>query len=220
VITDSAADGVDTGWKYVASRGVRMNQISIDDCHEGIHLLARPNTTVDQRFTDFDVDVGDATIHGCANWSVRAESLATQRATGFKLRNCTVESTSTTGGYGGVSMSSTQNTTLGTVAIRHAYPVLGFAAINTGYLVVDRLQLVVTYTDQLQSPPPPCVIFENADGTINAMDVRWLRAPAPWAPFRVTNGALVCGQNAAAAQVVIRTLTTDPPSMKALVSGC
>jgi hypothetical protein len=220
VITDSAAAGVDTGWKYVASREIRLNKVFIDDCHEGIHLLARPNAVVDQRFTDFDVDVSEATIHGCANWSVRAESLAPQRTTGLKLHRCTVESTSTAGGYGGVSLSNTQNTNLGTISIRHAYPVLGFAATNSGYLVVDDLQVVVTYADQLQSPPPPCVIFENADGTINAMEVRWLRAPGSWAPFRVTNGALVCGQNPAAAQVVIRTLTTDPPTMKAIVSGC
>jgi hypothetical protein len=219
VIADSAAPGVDAEWYYVASRGLRLEQLTVDNCETGIQLLARPNAA-DDRFTDFGLDVSTARIRGCTNWSVRAESLSPERATGFRLNTCSVETTSTTGGNGGVGLDNTQNMDLGTVSIRHAQPVIGFSAMKTGNFMVDHLEMRITDSEESEGTLPPCANIKDSDGAINELDVSWPHAPASWKPIRVTTGSDGCNEQSAASPVVIRSLTTEPSTTGSSISSC
>jgi hypothetical protein len=226
VIVDSAAViGPDTAWQYVASQGLRLSQIAVDHCDIGVQVLARPSATVDPRFTDFGVDITDATLRDCSNWSVRAESLTEQRMTGLRVDTCTVEATSVTGGNGGVGLGDTQGVHLGDISITHAQPVIAFSATGTGQLTVGRLQLTTTDPGQPEIVPLPCALFENSDGVLDEVDVRWPQAPATWTPIRVTtvrdpNDPAVCDDPSVPLPVAIRTLTVDPPFVLNRVADC
>ncbi|MDZ4266860.1 MAG: hypothetical protein U1D00_14400, partial [Mycobacterium sp.] len=143
VMVDSAEPGADVGWHYVASREVRLNEVVAANCHTGIHLLARPGTAGDRRFTDFDVAIKGARLDGCQNWSVRAESITERQVSGLRLQNCNISSVSTTGGNGGVGIGNARDISLADVSIRHAKPVPAFDTVNTGKLTVDRLSVRV-----------------------------------------------------------------------------
>jgi hypothetical protein len=201
VMIDSAAPGNDVGWHYVASRGVRVSGLAIDSCETGIHVLARPNDTLDPRFTGFDVAIAGAVIRDCANWAVRAESLSEQRATGFDLRSCTVEASSSTGGNGGVGLANTRYSRLNAVSIRHTDAVLVFAASRVGDLAVDRLAVTITDGDP-PDEPGPCTGFENCDGVVDDLRIAWDSAPAAWSPLRLADDVSGVGQ---AARLTIRT---------------
>ncbi|SBS77622.1 conserved exported hypothetical protein [uncultured Mycobacterium sp.] len=204
VMVDSAAPGNDVGWHYVASRGVRVSDLAIDSCETGIHVLARPSDDIDRRFTQFDVAIEGAAIRNCANWSVRAESLTDQRATGFGLRSCTVEASSATGGNGGVGLASTKHSRLNAISIRHSQAVLAFAANDAGDLAVDRL--AVTITDGSPADEPgPCTGFENCDGVVDDLSIAWDSAPATWSPVHLTDEAAGVGQSAHG-RLTIRTV--------------
>ena len=220
VIADSTAPEVESRWHYVASRGLRLDNLTVDNCLTGIQLLARPSNTVDPRFTDFELDVSDATIHGCTNWSVQAASLTTQRTSGFRLNTCNVEASSTTGGNGGVGLDNAQNMELGMVSIRHERPVIAFSANKAGSVLVDRLQVAITESEAIEGAVPPCADIKDSDGVINALDINWSHAPASWKPVRVTADDIGCGEQLAASRVTIRTLTVEPPSVEASVTSC
>jgi hypothetical protein len=220
VIADSAAPGLDSRWQYIASRGIRLDSLRVDDCETGVQLLARPNDTVDPRFTEFELEVSDATIRGCTNWAARAESLTTQRTSGFRLSSCSVEASSTTGGNGGVGLGNTQDVKMGLVTIRHARPVIAFAAKNAGNFLVDRLQVRITDSEQSEPTRPPCVSIQDSDGAINAMDVGWPQAPASWKPIQVTSDSVGCSEQSVASPVVVRELTVEPSSIGSSVSSC
>ncbi|AKK29103.1 hypothetical protein AB431_23230 [Mycobacterium sp. EPa45] len=193
VMIDSAAPGNDVGWHYVASRGVHMSDVAIDSCETGIHLLARPDDAVDPRFTHFDVAIEDAAIRDCKNWSLRAESLTDQRATGFDLRSCAVEASSSAGGNGGVGLANTSHSRLNALSIRHSRAVLAFAANDVGDLAVDRLAVTITDGDP-PDKPGPCTGFENCDGVVDGLRITWDSAPTAWAPVHLT-GASGVGQS-------------------------
>ncbi|QZT63668.1 glycosyl hydrolase family 28-related protein [Mycolicibacterium austroafricanum] len=141
VMVDSAAPGADAGWNYVASRGVRLDDVAASHCDMGIHLLARPGESGDRRFTDFDVAVSDVTLDECDNWSVRAESLTDRQIRGLQVANCRISSSSTTGGNGGLGIGSARDISLADVSIRHTKSVRAFDTVNTGGLKVDRLSV-------------------------------------------------------------------------------
>jgi Pectate lyase superfamily protein len=204
VMVDSAAPGNDVGWHYVASRGVRVSDLAIDSCETGIHVLARPNDNVDRRFTHFDVAIEGATIRNCANWSVRAESLTDQRATGFDLRSCTVEASSSMGGNGGVGLANTKHSRLDAVSIRHSKAVLAFSATDVADLAVDRLAVTITDGDP-PDEPGPCTGFENCDGVVDDMQIAWDSAPETWSPLHLADDAAGVGQSAHA-RLTIRTV--------------
>ncbi|MGB3352095.1 MAG: glycosyl hydrolase family 28-related protein [Mycobacterium sp.] len=161
VMVDSAEPGADVGWNYVASRGVRVGDLTATHCDTGFHLLARPGAAGDQRFTDFDVHVDGARVDDCSNWSVRAESLTERRVSGLRLQNCTVSASSTTGGNGGVGIGNAQGISLSALTIRHTESVVALHAVNAGPLAVDRLSVSVNGAEQPAASP--CVSLDGSE---------------------------------------------------------
>jgi hypothetical protein len=180
VLVDSAEPGTDVGWDYVASRAVRVDDVTGTNCDTGIHLLARPGVSGDKRFTEFDVRVDRAELNGCGNWSVLAESLTDHRATGLRMTNCAVSSTSTTGGNGGVGIVNADGITLQDVSIQHVEPVVVFSAANAGRLEVDGLTVTITRPDEPADLPPPLVSVDHSDGVVDDMALGWSAAPDSW----------------------------------------
>ncbi|BDX34284.1 hypothetical protein TUM20985_48310 [Mycobacterium antarcticum] len=206
VMADSAAPGTDVGWNYLASRGVRVEDLSATDCDTGIHLLARPGAVGDRQFTDFDVTIDEATLDDCSNWSVRAESLSDTTARGLRMGNCRISATSTTGGNGGVGLENTQQIALGDMSIRHANAVVAFRASNAEQLAVDRLEVTIGGSGPATGTPSPCVSLEDSDGTITAIDVYWPAAPPGWTAVR-QSAAGRCSVDPA----IVRALKVTPP---------
>ncbi len=192
VMVDSAEPGSDVGWDYVASRAVRLGTVAATNCDTGIHLLARPGASGDERFTGFDVVIDEARLDGCDNWSVRAESLTPRRASGLRISRCHITATSTSGGNGGVGIANADNVTLGDLSIRHTQPVVSFTAVDAGRLAVDRLSVSIAASEQPATPAPPCVSIEDADGAIDELDLRWPAAPDQWRAVRLSNAGR-CG---------------------------
>jgi len=203
VIVDSSALGVDTGWHYVASRGILLRAVQINRCETGIHLLARPNASTDPRFTDFDIGLTDATIRGCTNWSIRMESLTSQRATGLSVEAATVEADSGIGGKGAVGLDNAHGVQFGTISIRHAQAVVALYVNNTHDLSIDAVRLTVTDTVEPRDASTPGVNIQNSKGAIGAIDVNRAKSPPNWTPVRVARAAVPIG-----------TLTVSPPSIR------
>jgi Pectate lyase superfamily protein len=223
VITDSATVESDSIWHYVASRDILLNNVVVQNCSIGIHTLARPPASaVDARFTDFDVEIADATVGGCANWGVRLESLTEQRVTGLRLNGFSVDATSTEGGNGGVGLGNTKDITLGDVTVAHALPATTFFASNSSNLQIGSLQVTVKDTAGPEGPAPaPCALFEDSDGTISTMDVQWADAPTSWTPVLVRSAGAICGDAATAGpRVVIESLTVEPASVVNRIGDC
>jgi hypothetical protein len=209
-LIDSAEPGTDVGWNYVASRAVRLDDVTAADCDMGIHLLARPAGSGDRRFTDFDVHVGDAKIDDCPTWAVRAESLTEARVNGMRIDNCSVTAGSTTGGNGGVGVGNTDSITLGTMVIRHAEPVVAFEAVNAGSLTVDKLSVAITGPDRPEGGLVPCVRLEGSDGVIDQLTIGWPAATDAWVPVRLSSPG-PCADDIAQAPLAVRGLTVTPP---------
>ncbi|MET0897040.1 MAG: glycosyl hydrolase family 28-related protein [Mycobacterium sp.] len=216
VMIDSSTAGHDVDWEYAASRELRLSGVDAEDCETGIHVLARPATAVDRRFTDFDVEIADARLSRCTNWSVRVESLSDQPATGVSLTRCTIEATSAAGGNGGLGLANTDGVHLGQVAIDHAQAVTTFAAINTGRLTVDDLALTVTQPTAPEDVAP-CARFENTDAVINTMAVRWPAAPPPWQPVQLAPAA-AC--DAVSSPLVVHTVVAEPSFLAGRIITC
>jgi hypothetical protein len=219
VMVDSAAPGTDVGWNYVASRAVRVADVAATDCDTGIHLLARPSDTGGPRFTDFDVHVGDAKLDGCSNWAVRAETLSGREVSGLAVDDCSISSTSTTGGSGGVGIDHARGITFGRLDIRHATPVTVFSVGNAKTLAVDQLSVVIDQTEQPAAAPAPCVVLDSSDGYIDELRVRWPAAPAPWVPVRMSPAGHCGSGDLRDAPVGIGTLDVIPPVVESTV-GC
>ncbi|MDT5214314.1 MAG: hypothetical protein QOK18_2553 [Mycobacterium sp.] len=217
VMLDSAEPGTDVGWNYVASRAVRVDDVSATSCDTGIHLLARPGGPGDQRFTDFDVQVDDANFNDCGNWAVRAESLTDHKLTGLRMENCSVSATSITGGNGGVGIDNAQSISLGTVSIRHAEPVVAFRAVNARRLAIDRLGVMISKSGQPAGTAPPCVSLDGSDGAINDMELSWPAAPSSWNAVRLS-GTSQCGDDMREAPIVIKSLKITPPASNSALS--
>jgi hypothetical protein len=217
VMLDSAEPGTDVGWNYVASRAVRVDDVSATSCDTGIHVLARPGGPGDQRFTDFDVQVDDANFNDCDNWAVRAESLTDHKLTGLRMENCSVSATSITGGNGGVGIDNAQSISLGTVSIRHAEPVVAFRAVNARRLAIDRLGVMISKSGQPAGTAPPCVSLDGSDGAINDMELSWPTAPSSWNAVRLS-GTSQCGDDMREAPIVIKSLKITPPASNSALS--
>ena len=222
VMVDSApVVGPKTAWRYVASRGVRMNDIRVEACEMGIHLLARP-TTGDPRFSDFDVSLANATLRNCSNWSVRAESATSDRVTGFNLFGCTVEATSKSGGNGGVGYANAVGMVLDALKVTHSSAQTLFSATGSVGFVVDRLELSITGASK--DAAPPCALFVNSDGVIDELKVSWLHAPITWTPVRVTIAArpddAVCAHPSRPSPVVVKTFSIEPSLVRNRVELC
>lgn len=219
VIVDSASGGTDTAWEYVASKGIRMNAIAVQDCESGIHVLARPNDTRDHRFSDFDVHVSDATMRRCANWAVRAESLTDLRMTGLQVDTCTVDANSTSGGHGGVGLGDADGIELRHVTIRHQQPLMAFESHNSAGISVEGLHVAIADPDG-SLDPQPCIKLDESSGLLDGITVKWQAAPDFWHPIRITNHGVGCDEQSGAAPVTIRALGVDPTSVANPVTRC
>ena len=208
-MVDSAEPGTDVGWDYVASRGVRVKDVTATDCDTGIHLLARPGASGDRRFTDFDVHVDDAKLVDCVNWSVRAESLTDHELSGLRVDSCNISTTSTSGGSGGFGIGNARGISLGDVSILQAEPVVAFSAVNAGRLAVDRLSVTIGKSEQPAGAVAPCVSLDRSDGVITELEVEWHAAPESWIAVKLF--ADQCGDDLRQAPVTIRSLKIDPP---------
>uniref|UniRef100_A0A5Q5CJ57 Right handed beta helix domain-containing protein n=1 Tax=Mycobacterium sp. (strain JLS) TaxID=164757 RepID=A0A5Q5CJ57_MYCSJ len=209
-LIDSAEPGTDAGWHYVASRAVRLDDVTATDCDMGIHLLARPGTSGDPRFTDFDIHVGDATIDDCPTWAVRAESLTGTRVNGMRIDNCSVTTASTTGGNGGVGVGNANGITFGIMTIRHAEPVIAFQTENAGALTVDQISVAITRRDRPEGKLDPCVRLDNSDGVIDQLTIGWPAAGDGWVPVRLSEPG-PCADDIGETPLAIRGLTVTPP---------
>jgi hypothetical protein len=214
-LIDSAEPGADVGWNYVASRAVRLDDVTATDCDMGIHLLARPGPSGDGRFTDFDIHVSDAKIDDCATWSVRVESLTETPVNGMRIDNCSVTAASTTGGNGGVGVGSANAITFGTMVIRHAEPVVAFDAVNAGALTVDHLSVAITRTDPPEGTANHCVELDGCDGVIDELAIGWPAATGAWVPVLITTP-----DQCAEAPLDIRSFTVTPPVERPSVVAC
>lgn len=210
LLIDSAEPGTDVGWHYVASREVRLDDVTATDCDMGIHLLARPGGSGDRRFTDFDIHVGHAKVDDCPTWAVRAESLTETRVNGMRIDDCSVTASTTAGGNGGVGVENTSAITLGTMTIRHAEPVVVFKVVNTGALTVDHLSVAISRPDRPDGRLDPCVCLEGSDGEINQLTIGWPAAADTWVPVRLSSPG-PCGDDIGETPLAIRSFTVTPP---------
>jgi hypothetical protein len=220
VMVDSASNGSDASWQYVASRGIRLNAITVQDSEFGIQVLARPDETRDRRFADFDVHVTDVTIRGCTNWSVRAESLTDLRMTGLQIDTCSVAASSTSAGNGGIGLGDADGVRLGRVSLRHVQPVVVFEAHNSDKIDVDTMHIALETQGGASSEPPPCIEIDESRGIFGAITVKWSGAPESWRPIRLTNKGLDCDDRSGASPVDIRSLKVDPVSIAEPVTRC
>jgi hypothetical protein len=209
IMVDSATAGYAVTWDYVSTRGLNLTGLTAEDCETGIHVLARPPATVDARFSDFSVDVEDVRLTRCTNWAVRVESLSSQSVTGVNLGTCVVDSTSAAGGNGGVGLANTKDVHLDRVTVEHAQAVTTFSAVNTARLTVGDLELTITEPDGT-APSAPCARFENTDGVIDNLAVRWPSAPSSWNPVTIAP-ASACDPTSPALKV--QTLTVEPSNL-------
>ncbi len=135
----------------------------------GVQVLARPGSGGDSRFTEFGISVVDASVHNCSNWAVRAESLTDQSITGFRLTDCVVDATSTSGGNGANRPGPHP---------RHQFRQdLGHALSADCHLQRERheqsVDLRFAAIDQagrsIRGRPTPSAIFDNCEGAIHTM---------------------------------------------------
>lgn len=221
VIVDSASVvGPDTAWRYVASRGVRVRQISVNNCDIGFQVLARPSEAVDPRFTDFDVELSGATFRDCPNWSVRAESLTTQRITGFRVADCSASATSTTEGNGGFGLGNTRDISVGTVSIKHAKPVICFSVVDSARLHVASVDLTISEPARSEIATTPAAFFNGSDGAIDSMEVKWPQAPSSWTPVHIGGRDGRCSPSPESPPIVIKSLTVVPGFVMTRVGSC
>lgn len=206
VMIDSAEPGTDVGWNYVASRAIRVDDVTATKCDTGIHILARASASGGQQFTDFDVTVGRAQLDECDNWSVRAESLADNQVSGLRVDDCNVSSTSSTGGNGGVGIDQARGITLGDISIRHSDPVVVFSVVDAERLAVARLDVAIDMTEPPAEDAKPAVTLDHSDGAIDHVDITWPAAPSSWNAVRLS-GTGLCETTA---PVTIGSLNVTP----------
>jgi hypothetical protein len=216
VMIDSATAGHEVAWEYVSARDVTLSGLDAEDCEFGIHVLARPAETVDRRFLDFAVDIADARLRRCTNWSVRVESLSDQRVTGVSLGDIAVEATSAAGGNGGVGLADAQDVQFGHLTIEHAQAVTTFSAINIGQLTIDDLELTVTLP-KASEDAAPCARLENTEGVVDTMAVRWPAASEQWKPVLVTPPSSC---DPTGRPLKINTLTLEPSFLADRIQTC
>lgn len=215
VVVDSAARGSDADWLYVATRGLTVDQVDVEGCETGIHVLARPTGAADERFSDFDVRVSGANIRNCPSWSVLAESVTDQPLTGFSLDDCTVVATATSPDTAAVGLQTTQGISLGTVSITTDQPIVAFSASDSGGFTVSQLAVTITGSGGDPDSAEPCVQFQSSDGVVESATVNWPQAPESWVPVRISGGS----DERSAASVDIATLTVDPGVAQNIETG-
>ncbi len=220
VIIDSATKRSDAGWYYVASRGVRLEDVLVERCETGVQVLARPVHAVDTRFTAFDVDVSSATIRGCSNWSLRAESLTSRLVSGLHVGSVTAESQSTEDGKGGIGLQNTLGVTMGTVWVRHEHPVAALVAVNARRLNVGTFRATIVGAADARAAEP-CAVLVSSEGRIDLVDVSWPDAPSSWTAVQIQAFA-DCADTTSPESILVKLgrAIVDPPSVSRPVEIC
>lgn len=179
VVFDSASPGAGAGWQYVASRGVRLDQITIENSQTGLQVLARPNGSTGDKFSRFGIDVSGLTVRNSPRWSAIIESLGAA-VSGVQIRDCTVTAGQIASGTGIFGLQKTQGVVLGTIAITTPAPVVAFSGDNSGQINANQIR--VTVTGPAVSSAGPVIQFQGSDGTVTTAEANWTAAPLSWTP--------------------------------------
>ena len=218
VMVDSASIDSGAGWHYVASRGVRLDGLTVADSQTGLHVLARPNGSTGDSFSRFDLDVTGVTVSDSLSWSVLVESIANPPVAGVRLGDCTVTDTEIAQGVGAVGLQRTQDVSLGTVSVTSAKSGLAFSADNSAQFAIDQLSVQVT-GPQLGSEDGPFAVIQGSSGTVVAADLVWQQAPSSWLPILIFSDSCV-GGSPGNAEVNVGTVTTEPPKAEPIYVAC
>jgi hypothetical protein len=210
LIVDSAAIDSDADWEYLASRGVRVQDLTVDDSDSGLHVLARPMGSTDDRFSNFEVDVSGVTVRGCPRWSLLVESISDKPATGVRLRECTVTAGDIDDTTGIVGMQTTRGLSLGSISITSAVPAIALSANDTTDFTIDELRIAVTGPGPDPGSAGPLAQFLNSTGSVSAAYVEWPQAPLPWNPILVTGGTCRPGAQDNSSPVQFGAVDTTP----------
>lgn len=210
VIIDSAAPGSDADWDYVASRAIKVRGLVVDESDSGLHVLARPNGSTDDRFSRFDLDVSDVTVRSCPRWSVLVESVADEPVTGVRLRDCTVSARAVDTATGIVGLQTTRGVSLGKLAIDCTEPAIAFSANNSTEFELDELRVSVSGPGPDPGSDEPLALFQDSAGTVASVQMSWPQAPSRWTPISVDGAACNDSPVAGNSPVKISRLTTTP----------
>ncbi|SIR63052.1 glycosyl hydrolase family 28-related protein [Williamsia sterculiae] len=139
IIINSSIAGGSIAWTSLASRNVTINSIAIASCDTGITIRTEQiNSTNDSKWWDFaGVNVADADVRGCTNWSVSCSGDGSVNSTvaGIRLGSMKLVAGSGGGGQGGVNITSLRS-----------------AAIDGVHLVTDHgSQFLIGGADTLRS---------------------------------------------------------------------
>lgn len=219
VMVDSASPDSGAGWHYVASRGVQLDGLTVEDSHTGLHVLARPNGSTGDAFSRFDLEVAGVAVNNCLYWSVLVESIATPPVTGISLIDCTVIDTEIGPGTGAVGLQRTQDVSLGTVSITTAKSAVAFSADNSAQFTIDQLNVTVTGPPLGSEAGGPFAVFQGSSGTVAAADLVWEQAPSSWLPVLIFSDSCV-GGTPTNPEVSVGTVTTIPPKGEPVFVAC
>lgn len=218
VILDSAAPGSDAQWFYVASRGVRLNQIMVDNCDAGIHVIARP-VRPDDRFTRFDANVSGLTTRGCVHWSVLAESTTDDPVTGFGLDGGNLDASMSGDKVGALGLFSTAGMAWGNVTVTSGRPIVALSTERSRGLALNDIR--ITLSGASSEDPGPCAQFVSSDGTVNGLQISWPGAPQSWVPVQVGTGSNCVGSSGTSGSpVTITSLSVEPATVAGRVDVC
>ena len=141
---DSAiANGSTVNWTYHASRGVAVQNITVQDTPIGIWIPAQNvDSADDQAFWTFDARIVGATLRGCSNYAVRTQGDGSTASVvaGVHLADIKVTTGSGGGGNGAVALSSLRDSTVANIVMATSngaqLAVLGQDSAHTGALSV------------------------------------------------------------------------------------
>ncbi|MDL9947970.1 glycosyl hydrolase family 28-related protein [Gordonia sp. ABSL11-1] len=210
VIVDSAAPDSDTEWKYLASQGIRLTGLTVEDGESGVHVLARPEGAADDTFSRFDFELSEITVRRCERWSALVESTATRPATGVTLRGLTVAADDIADGTGIVGLQTTRGVTFGEVDIESTTPAIAFSANRSDDFEVDRIAVTVTGSPRDRDSAGPALSFQESTGRITAAEITWRGAPSSWTAVSATTRSACAPGATPENPVAIEKLETTP----------
>ncbi|MBA4022751.1 MAG: hypothetical protein C0482_10355 [Gordonia sp.] len=209
VVFDSASPGAAAGWQYAASRAIRLDRVTIENCQTGLQVLARPNGSTGDMFSRFGIDVSGLTIRACPRWSVILESLGAA-ASGITIRDCTATASQIASGTGIFGLATTRGVILGNITINSDAPVVAFSGDNSSLITATLIRVIVTAPANASAGP--AVQFQGSDGTVKTVDVTWTAANVGWTPVRIV-GRANSGCSPTNPPVKITTLRVVPTTL-------